>query len=148
MYAVWKFLHLLGVVLMLGNVIATGLWAHWALAQPEGEVPAFAAKAILWADVWLTFVGGTLLTIGGLLMVLQGGWAWSTPWLVQGILALVASTGLWLGALLPDQFRMKRLAAAQDWPALRRVYRRWAVLGWGATFALVYGLWAMVAKGA
>ena len=47
MYAAWKFLHLLGVVLMLGNVIATGLWAHWALARPEGEVPAYAAKLLI-----------------------------------------------------------------------------------------------------
>lgn len=146
MYAAWKFLHLLGVVLMLGNVIATGLWAHWALARPEGEVPAYAAKAILGADLWLTWTGGTLMTVGGILMVLQGGWAWSTPWLVHGMWALGGATALWLLALLPDQFRMLRLAEAQDWAALQAVYRRWAILGWGATLVLVYGLWAMVAK--
>lgn len=142
-----KFAHVLGAVLMLGNVIATGLWAHWALGRPDMRVAPFAARAILWADVWLTLVGGTLLTASGLWMVLERGLSWAgTPWLRHGVYALAASTLIWLAMLLPDQFRMVRLADNGDAAGLRRVYRRWAVLGWAATGALVWGLWVMVLK--
>ena len=32
---IFKFLHVLGAVLLLGNVIATGLWSHWAMARRQ-----------------------------------------------------------------------------------------------------------------
>jgi uncharacterized membrane protein len=145
---IWKFVHVLGAVLMLGNVIATGLWAHWALARPDMRVAPFAARAILWADLWLTLSGGTLLTASGIWLALSLGLGWdTTPWLRHGIWALAASTGVWLVALLPDQVRMVKLADAGDAVGLQRVYRRWAVLGWAATAALLVGLWAMVTKG-
>jgi uncharacterized membrane protein len=143
----WKFAHVLGAVLMLGNVIATGLWAHWALGRPDMRVAPFAARAILKADAWLTLTGGTLLTVSGIWMAMRAGLGWhETPWLRHGVWALAASTGLWLVVLLPDQVRMVRAADAGDAPRLRRLYRRWAVLGWGATAALVAGLWVMVTK--
>lgn len=143
-----KFWHVLGVVLMLGNVIVTGLWAHWALERNEPAVDAFAARAVIRADVACTLLGGFLLTVSGGWMVGQGGWSvLHTPWLWHGMVALAASTGLWLGALLPDQGRMRRLADAGEALALRRIYRRWALLGWGATGLLLYALWAMVVKG-
>jgi uncharacterized membrane protein len=142
-----KFAHVLGAVLMLGNVIATGLWAHLALGRPDMRLAPFATRAILWADLWLTLVGGTLLTMSGLWMSLQYGLSWGgTPWLRHGVYALGGSTLIWLAVLLPDQVRLVRLADAGDAAGLRRVYRRWAVLGWAATGALVVGLWVMVAK--
>lgn len=144
---IFKFAHVLGAVLMLGNVIATGLWAHWALGRPDMRVAPFATRAILWADLWLTLVGGTLLTASGLWMSLEHRLAWDgTPWLRHGAYALGASTLIWLAVLVPDQVRMVRLADAGDAAGLRRVYRRWAVLGWAATAALVAGLWVMIAK--
>jgi uncharacterized membrane protein len=144
---VWKFLHVLGAVLMLGNVIVTGLWAHWAFARAEGDVPAFAARAILKADLCCTFAGGALLVASGIAMSLGLRLdPWATPWLRHGALALALSTGVWLAVLLPDQWRLVRLADAGDQAGLRRVYRRWALLGWAATGLLVWALWAMVAK--
>jgi uncharacterized membrane protein len=145
---IWKFLHVLGVVLMLGNVIATGLWAHWAMALRDRQLAAFAAGAILWADLLLTLTGGAMLTIGGLKLALDMGLAWDLPWLKQGVLALAASTGAWLAVLLPLQVVMLRAAKAGDTARLRKAYRWWAVLGWADTVVLVWGLWVMVAKGA
>jgi uncharacterized membrane protein len=142
-----KFAHVFGAVLMLGNVIATGLWAHFALARPNMRVAPFATRVIVWADLWLTLVGGTLLTMSGLWMAREYGLSWAgTPWLRHGVYALAASTLMWLAVLMPDQFRMVRLADRGDVAGLRRVYRRWAVLGWVATGALVWGLWVMVMK--
>lgn len=144
---IWKFVHILGVVLMLGNVIATGLWAHWAMARRDRSLALFAAGAILWADLWLTLVGGVMLTIGGLKLVLDAGLAWNLPWLQQGVIALALSTGVWLAILLPLQFIMLRAAQVGDAKRLRRAYGWWTWLGWADTAVLVWGLWVMVTKG-
>lgn len=145
--SLFKFAHLLGVVLMLGNVITTGLWAHLALSRFEPGVSPRAARTILWADLWLTLTGGTLITMSGIWMTLQTGLSWhDTPWLRHGVYALAASTTLWLAVLLPDPFRMVKLADLGDATGLARLYRRWSLLGWAATGLLVLGLWFMVAK--
>ena len=142
----WKFLHVLGAILLLGNVVTTGLWAHWAMASGERAVSAFATGAILKADLWLTLLGGALLTIAGLQLVVAAGLPWETPWLRHGIAALAASTAVWLAVLLPLQVRMHRAAAAGDEARLRAAFRWWSVLGWADTAVLVWGLWWMVVK--
>ena len=145
---IWKCVHILGAVLLLGNVIATGLWSHWALARREAAVSSFAALSILRADLWLTFVGGAMLTVAGIEMVQAEGLPWNLPWLRAGICALAASTGIWLVLLLPIQFRILRLAKAgpQSEALLRRWFAVWSVAGWADTGLLLWGLWAMVGK--
>ena len=144
---IWKFLHVLGAVLLLGNVITTGLWSHWAMRSPERAVAAFATGAILAADLWLTLTGGALLTIAGVQLAVSAGLPWDLPWLRAGITALAASTLVWLAILLPLQLRMRRAAGDGDLARLRRDFWWWSVLGWADTGLLVWGLWVMIAKG-
>jgi uncharacterized membrane protein len=144
----WKFVHVLGAVLLLGNVIATGLWSHWALARRDTAISTFATVAILRADLWLTLVGGAMLTIAGIEMVRTEGLSWDLPWLRLGLYALAASTAIWLVLLLPIQFKLIRLAkqgpAQQD--RLWRWFLYWSLAGWADTGLLLWGLWAMVSK--
>jgi len=104
------------------------------------------ARAILWTDLVFTVVGGMMLVISGILLMRARGYALATtPWLQQGIVALVLSTGLWLGVLLPDQWRLERARPGDD-ATLRALFLRWSVVGWTATALLFYGLWVMVSK--
>lgn len=140
-----KGLHVFGAVLLLGNVIVTGLWAAALWRQRERLSFRWVARVILWADLLFTVVGGTLLTMTGIMLVIVRGYEWrATRWVLHGALALAIATGLWLCLLLPDQIRLGR--SREDDPRYARVFRRWTVVGWGATFLLLYGLWAMVTK--
>ncbi len=142
-----KFLHILGVVLMVGNVITTGLWAHWASKSDEESLRKFASISILKADLFLTFTGGGLILVSGFAMAGINGLTFQeNPWLVQGIVALAVSTIVWLLVLLPDQFRMKTCAESGDSAGFIKAYRRWSLLGWLATIPLVYGIWVMVVR--
>lgn len=144
---IWKFVHVVGAMLLLGNVVTTGLWSHWAIARRDHTLATFAAGAILLADLWLTLGGGTLLVIGGLMLVMQEQIPWArTPWLQHGVLALALSTGVWLVALLPLQFRLLRQARSGDLATVRRTFTVWSALGWADTALLFWGLWAMVVK--
>jgi uncharacterized membrane protein len=144
--AMLRALHVTGAVLLIGNVVVTGYWATF-LYRVRASVPFRAvARAIMWADVIFTMLGGTLLTVSGILLAMQRGYrVVDTPWLFKGIGALALSTLLWLVVLLPDQWRLERLAPGDD-RTLRRVFLRWSTVGWGATLVLFYGLWTMVGK--
>lgn len=142
--ALVRMLHVVGAVLLLGNVTVTGLWA--LLLYRQRSVVPFrpVARAILWADLAFTAVGGALLTISGiLLMGMRGYVLGQTPWLLHGVVALASSTVIWLGVLLPDQWRLERMDPSDD-AVLRRVFLRWSIVGWAATGILFYGLWVMV----
>ncbi len=144
---IWKFIHVLGVVLMVGNVIVTGLWALWAMQTRNQAVAVFASQSIIRADWVLTFLGGAMITIAGIMLVQahQLDW-WQTRWLREGILATGLSTAVWMVALIPDQARMQRLSTAGDVGALRKIFLRWSVLGWGATVLLLWALWVMITQ--
>ena len=139
-------LHVTGAVLLLGNVTVTGFWATF-LYRSRSVVPfRQVARAIMWADVAFTLLGGSLLTISGILLVMTRGYrVMDTPWLGRGIGALLLSTLLWLGFLLPDQWRLERLDPGDD-RTLRRLFLRWSAVGWMATLVLFYGLWCMAAR--
>jgi uncharacterized membrane protein len=142
--AVVRGLHVTAAVLLLGNVVVTGFWAAF-LYRVRSTVPFRpVARAILWADVLFTLFGGTLLTVSGILLVMWQGYQVSdSPWIQKGIGALGLSTLAWLVVLLPDQWRLERLGAADD-ARLRRTFLRWSIVGWASTALLFYGLWAMV----
>lgn len=139
-----RILHVTGAVLLLGNVTVTGFWATY-LYRARARVPFRAvARAILWTDLVFTGLGGAMLTISGILLVIRQGYpVLETPWLLRGMIALAVATALWLAVLLPDQVRLERLGPGED-AVLRRLFRRWSLVGWGATLVLFYGLWCMV----
>jgi len=144
--AIWRGLHVLGAVLLVGNVTVTGFWAAYLYAQRTVVPFRPVARAILWTDLLFTAAGAALLTFSGIQLALARGLPfWHTPWLVRGVGGLVAATLLWLAVLIPDQFRLERLPPG-DSAALRRIFRRWSVVGWSSTALLFYSLWVMVTK--
>ena len=144
--ALLRVLHVAGAILLLGNVTVTGVWAAY-LYRARGSLPCRpVARAILWTDLIFTFGGGALLTISGILLVMRRGYPLATTaWLRAGIASLGVATLLWLVMLLPDQRRMERTNPADE-AGLGRAFRRWSVVGWGATLVLYYGLWRMVGR--
>jgi uncharacterized membrane protein len=144
--SVWRLMHVLGAVLLLGNVTVTGFWAAFLYAQRDTVPFRPVARAILWTDLIFTVVGGVLLTFSGVQLILARGYPfWGTPWLVKGVGSLAAATLMWLVVLVPDQFRLERLHA-RDGAGLRRVFLRWSVVGWLSTAILFHGLWVMVRR--
>jgi uncharacterized membrane protein len=142
----WRALHVLGAVLLVGNVTVTGFWAAFLYAQRTALPFRPVARAILWTDLIFTVGGATLLTFSGIQLILTTQVPfWDTPWLLKGVSSLGLATLLWLVVLIPDQFRLERMAP-EDTAGLRKIFLRWSVVGWTSTAILFYGLWAMVRK--
>jgi len=152
MYAFFKSVHILGFVLMAGNVTVTALWKVFADRTSNTRIIAFAQWLVTVTDYSFTFFGGFLMVVGGY------GAAWvgnisliHTPWLVLGQLMLLLAGAIWAGILIPIQIR--QAGCAQDFAvygevsaAYRKDSRVWLIWGLTSTVPLIAGLWFMVAK--
>lgn len=145
-YLVLKAVHVTAAVLMLGNVVVTGVWAALYYGHRAEADFRLAARAILWTDLVFTFLGGAALTISGILMSRAAGLPiLETPWIRRGALLLAVSTLLWLAVLLPDQRRMARLDDSRA-ASRRAAFTRWSIVGWVCTALLFVAMWSMVLK--
>lgn len=141
-----KVAHVFAAVLFLGNVIVTGVWSA-ILFQRRAVVDfRIAARAIVITD-WIFTVGGAaLLVSSGLAIAIGRGYPlWATRWIREAIIGLGIATVMWLVLLVPAQRAMLRLTPGDD-ARLRRVYRRWNVVGWLAVVPILWALWSMTWK--
>ena len=139
-----RFVHVLGAVLLLGNVVVSGIWAALGMRRDAGVSPQAVARGVIVTDWCFTLPGGALITASGVTMaVLSGLPLWGTPFVRWGWIGLGTSTALWLFILVPLQRAWVR---AESVETARLMYRRWSVVGWMATVPLVAALWAMATR--
>jgi uncharacterized membrane protein len=141
-----KYLHILSAILLVGNVIVTGVWA--AILWKDQGVKGFAgpARAILMTDLMFTLGGSLVLVTTGVFRTYQLHLPlMGTPWIMRAMMALGVSTFLWLFLLVPDQLRMAQLIRSTD-EEVAKSFRRWTWVGWGAVVPLVYAVYQMSVK--
>ena len=149
-----KVLHLVGVVLFLGNIIVTGWWKVMADRTRDGRIVAFAQRQVTLTDYVFTLGGVLLVLASGLANVQLHGLSYAShPWLVWGMGLFIASGVVWVAILVPVQARLARLARgfsaggpipAQYW-RLCRVWNFWGLI---ATLLPLSVIYFMVFKGA
>ena len=145
-YLVWKLLHIVGAMMMLGNVVVTGAWAAILWRHRETGTPRQMARGILWTDLVFTLGGGALLVIAGIEMIRLHQLPWrEMGWLLHGIELLALATLVWVVVLLPDQLRMEE-HADKDPERFARCFRRWTIVGWVDKALLVAALVLMVLR--
>ena len=152
-YEIFKFLHILGVVFLLGNVTVTSAWKVLSDRTRNPVIIAQAQRLVTLTDWAFTFWGVLLLVVGGY------GAAWVAGmdvlrdrWIVLSEIGFVLAGVLWLGVLVPIQVKQARMARgfADGGPipeAYWRLSRWWIAVGLVATVPLVAAMWFMVAKG-
>lgn len=151
-YNAFKVIHLLGVIVFLGNIIVTGVWKVLADRTGEPRVIAFAQHLVTLTD-WI-------FTAGGVLLILLGAYGMAftagldlrgQTWLVWGQALFVASGLIWILVLIPTQIIQARQAHAfASSGAIPESYwrhgRRWIIWGTIATMIPLANLYFMVFK--
>jgi uncharacterized membrane protein len=151
-YLAFKIVHLLGVVLFLGNIIVTGVWKVLADRTREPRTIAYAQHLVTVTDWVFTLGGIILILIGAYGMVLIAGLnPLGQTWLIWGQSLFIASGIIWVLILIPTQIAQARAARAfaqggtipeSYW----RLGRRWAIWGTIATLLPLANLYFMVVK--
>jgi len=149
----WLTLHLLGVVLFVGNIVTAAFWKVRADLTKNPAAIHHAVQNVMLADYIFTIPGLFLVILSGSMMAARAGIPLSGfNWLVLSLI-LFAFTGIiWAAILIPLQRKMIRTSArcietGGMSQAYRSASRSWAVFGIAATLLPVVILYLMVMKG-
>jgi uncharacterized membrane protein len=135
-YLAMKTLHVLAVVLFLGNIITGVFWKAHGDKTSDPRIIAHTLSGIIRSDRWFTIPGVVLIVVFGVaaamlgrLPILRTGWIWQS-------IVLFAISGLaFVLQVAPLQRRLLALASAaasgQRWDEAeyRRLSRRWELWG-------------------
>ncbi len=148
-----KSLHILGVVLFLGNIIVTGWWKAMADVSRNPVIIGFAQRQVTLTDYVFTAGGALLLLVAALANVMLHGVDLSQPWLHWGMGLFVLSGLIWAVVLIPTQIEQARMAhrfqpESQIPDRYWVLCRRWYVWGVIATLLPMANVYWMVFKAA
>lgn len=151
-FDILKLMHVLGIILLLGNITVTAVWKVFADRTRNGVIVAYGQRMVTGTDFGLTVPGIALTMIGGYGAMFEARYAFPGPgWLVWSQLCFIAAGVIWLGILIPIQVRQARMARGfADTGVIPENYQRLAGqwLAWGliATVPLISALYLMIAK--
>ena len=152
LYLALKALHILSVVLFLGNIITGVFWKVHADLTGDLRARAQALDGIIKADRWFTVPGVLLIVASGVSMALLAHLPMlSTLWIGASI-ALFGVSGLAFGlAVGPLQKKLLtnvRTGLTGNWDETQynALSRSWGIWGIVATAAPVIALFLMVMK--
>ena len=136
MYLALKFLHIVAVIIFLGN-IATGLFWHAHAARTrDPKLLAHTMDGIIRSDRWFTLPGVVLIIAAGVFLAVYGHFPLlRTPWILWTLVLFAISGAVFGVRIAPLQRELKALAESGmrgnfDHARYRALALRWEV--WGA----------------
>lgn len=153
MYLWLKLIHILAVVLFLGNIITGVFWHRHAARTRDPKILAHTAEGLTKSDRLFTIPGVLLIVLAGVAAAMQGNFPiLRTPWILWTLILFSISGFAFMARVAPLQRRLHGLADAGakggsfDYAAYHRVAKQWEFWGAIATLAPLVGLALMVLK--
>lgn len=140
-----KALHIAGIVLFGGNLVAGPVWLGFAWASGDKNLLAFAAHSLARADIYLTTPGVQLAIWNGLFAAQAFGGLRSQPWLTETAALMVVISLLSCSLVLYWQERLVS-EAEQRSSSFPRSALWWSL--WGTALSIPFGwvFWLMISK--
>lgn len=153
LYDIAKFLHLTGVVMLMGNITVTAIWKFFADVDGRPQVLGFAQKLVTYTDWSMTVWGVVLIMGGGYYMAITANFPLFEGWMLWSQITFVVAGLIWLGLIVPIQIKQARLArafakgeGAQVGEEYRVLSKRWLTWGLISTVPMLMSTWLMVIK--
>ena len=135
-YTYFKLLHLLAVILFLGNIITGLFWMHFAVKTKDLKIINHTMKVIILADRYFTIPGVIIITAGGFLAAIYGHFPiLRTGWIFWSIV-LFSISGIIFGfKVAPLQKKIyditlnKQPSFNFDWAYFSKAYFEWDIWG-------------------
>ena len=152
MYQVWKLIHLMAVILFLGNIITGLFWKHHADRTRDVRLIAHTMLGIIRSDRWFTVPGVIVITIAGMFTAVKGGLPMlRTGWILWSLIAFTLSGIVFGLRIAPLQKQILALASKGadgtfDWDLYRSKSLQWEIWGFIATATPIIAVILMVLK--
>ena len=149
-YLIWKLLHVLAVIVFLGNITIGAFWKIQADKSTDRLKIAETFKNLIKADRIFTMPSVTILFIFGMGAAMQGNLSLvETPWILWSIVMLIISAFIFMSKLVPLQKQILALANDEEkfsWDVYLTLSRKWNIWGTIATITPYIAVVLMVLK--
>jgi uncharacterized membrane protein len=148
----WLTLHLIGVILFVGNIITAAFWKVRADLLKNPAIIYSTVKNVMLADSVFTIPGLVLIIVSGIVMAVQAEMPLSgLNWLTLSLILFAITGVIWLAILIPLQRGMIRhIAQGTERGNISKEYRQasrnWAIFGIAATLLPIVILYLMITK--
>jgi uncharacterized membrane protein len=147
-YGYLKLIHLIAVMLFLGNIITGLFWMHIAVKTKDLKIINFTMKGIIKADRYFTIPGVIIITAGGFLAAIYAHLPiLKTGWIFWSVIMFSISGLAFSFKLAPLQKKIYDLTLTKDaltdfdWSNFGKVFFQWDLWGF---IALITPLAAFV----
>jgi len=135
-YSYLKLIHLIAVMIFLGNIITGLFWMYIAVKTKDLKIIAFAMKGIIKADRYFTVPGVTIIIVGGFLAAIYGHFPiMRTGWIFWSIIMFSISGLAFAFKVAPLQKKIYNLIVNKEsstdfnWENFRKLYLEWDIWG-------------------
>jgi uncharacterized membrane protein len=152
MYAALKVIHIIAVILFMGNIITGLFWKAHADRTRNVKFIAHTMDGLIRADRWFTIPGVVVITAAGIFAAIQAGLPLlRTGWILWSLIAFSASGIAFAWQVAPLQKELLAMTRAAgdgelDWALYRSKSLRWELWGLFATLAPAIAVVLMVLK--
>lgn len=152
-YQLYKLIHIIGVMLFLGNIITGLFWMHFAMKTNDEKIIGFTIRGIILADTIFTTPAVIIITATGIMTAIIGHYPiFGTGWILWPIVMFVLSGAAFIAKVAPLQKKMGVMTAEVlsagdiDWVKFRSLYRSWELWGLIATVTPIAAAAMMILK--
>jgi len=149
-YLYLKLIHVLFVILFLGNITIGVFWKVFAQKTKDPDKIAFAFKGIIKADKYFTLPGVIGITLFGIGGAINGGFPiLGTGWILWSIILFSISGISFMAKLAPLQKQIAALASDKvkfNWDEYHKLVKQWDFWGFIALAAPFIAVILMVIK--
>jgi uncharacterized membrane protein len=153
MYLWLKLLHILAVVMFIGNIVTGVFWHKHAERTRNPRLLAHTMDGVIRSDRLFTMPGVLIIIVTGVLAAVRGGFPLlGTGWILWTLILFGISGVTFMARLAPLQRQLRAQAEAGaasgsfDYDAYRRLAVQWEIWGAIATLTPILGLALMVLK--
>ena len=148
-YLIWKLLHIIAVIIFMGNITLTPFWKAAADKTKDREKIADTLKNIIRADKIFTMPSVTFLIIFGFGAQMTYGYPMETSWIMWGLTMIIISAAAFMAKVVPLQKKMYKLASDEakfNWDEYQKLSKQWNIWGSIATITPYIAVILMVLK--
>lgn len=150
-YLLVKVVHIIAVMLFVGNMFVSGWWKYRANATKDLEIIRFSVREIINTDWIFSSVAGMTVLFTGITLAFIANIPLTTLWVLISIAMWLLSTLLWAVIMLPIQVWQKQyLVGKTAYKELGDIYwkqdNKWMVTGILAMVSPIIAMIFMVTK--
>jgi uncharacterized membrane protein len=149
-YSIWKLLHVLAVIIFLGNITVGIFWKLQADKSKDRLKIVETFKNIIKADKVFTMPSVAALFIFGMGAAMQGNFSlFDTPWILWSLVMLIISALVFMAKVVPLQKQIIKLANSEEkfsWDLYLSLSGKWNVWGTIATITPYIAVALMILK--